>query len=61
MIVAIVFVLITHGAIVGGLAIAGDWRVWRFITDLVAQLYALIGIAYVFWGSRHYWQRGAAR
>ena len=43
-------VVIGHAALIAALALAGEWRVWRFIVNVTAQLYALAGIG---WMLRH--------
>lgn len=40
-------VLITHLALTTGLALAGEWRVWRFVTDFIAHLYGWVAIIWL--------------
>ena len=45
----IALVVIGHVGLITALALAGEWRVWRFITNVTAQLYALAGIGWILW------------
>ena len=47
--VAIAAVVIGHAALIAALALAGEWRVWRFIVNVTAQLYALAGLGWMLW------------
>ena len=47
--IAIAVLIISHGGLIVGLALAGEWRVWRFITNLVFQLDALILVLTFAW------------
>ena len=49
--VAIAAVIIGHAALIAALALAGEWRVWRFIANVTAQLYAVAGLG---WMLRHF-------
>ena len=42
-------VVIGHAALIAALALAGEWRVWRFIVNVTAQLYALAGLGWMLW------------
>ena len=42
-------VVIGHAAMIAALALAGEWRVWRFMMNVTAQLYALAGIGWMGW------------
>ena len=42
-------VVIGHAGLVAALALAGEWRVWRFIVNVTAQLYALAGLGWLLW------------
>jgi hypothetical protein len=46
---AIAFVVLGHAALIAALALAGEWRVWRFIMNATAQLYALAGMGWLGW------------
>lgn len=46
---AIAFVVVGHAALIAALALAGEWRVWRFIMNVTAQLYALAGMGWLGW------------
>lgn len=46
---AIAVVVIGHAGLIAALALAGEWRVWRFIVDAVAQLYGLAAIGWIGW------------
>jgi hypothetical protein len=45
-------VVIFHVSLTSGLALAGEWRVWRFVTDLIAHLYGWAGIIWLAWRIR---------
>ena len=45
----IALVVIGHAGLISALALAGEWRVWRFIMNVTAQLYALAGIGWIGW------------
>ena len=47
--VGIAVVVIGHAALIAALALAGEWRVWRFIVNITAQLYALAGLGWMLW------------
>ena len=47
--VGIAAVVIGHAALIAALALAGEWRVWRFIVNVTAQLYALAGLGWMLW------------
>ena len=47
--VVIVAVVIGHAALIAALALAGEWRVWRLIVNVTAQLYALAGLGWMGW------------
>ena len=47
--VGIAAVVIGHAGLIAALALAGEWRVWRFIMNVTAQLYALAGIGWTLW------------
>ena len=47
--VAIAAVVIGHAVLIAALALAGEWRVWRFIVNATAQLYALAGLGWMLW------------
>ena len=49
--IVIAVLVIGHGGLVLGLALAGEWRVWRFITNAVAQLDAFLVIAWLTWSA----------
>jgi hypothetical protein len=40
-----------HGGLLVGLALIGEWRVWRFITNAIAQLDAGLLIGWMAWAS----------
>ena len=42
-------VVIGHAGLIAALALAGEWRVWRFMMNVTAQLYALAGIGWTLW------------
>ena len=42
-------VVIGHAGLIAALALAGEWRVWRFLMNITAQLYALAGIGWTLW------------
>ena len=42
-------VVIGHAGLIAALALAGEWRVWRFIMNVTAQLYALAGLGWMLW------------
>lgn len=46
---AIAVVVMGHAGLIAALALAGEWRVWRLIVNVVAQLYALAGIGWIGW------------
>ena len=46
---AIALVVIGHAGLIAALALAGEWRVWRLIVNVVAQFYALGGIGWIVW------------
>lgn len=48
-VVVIAAVLIGHAALIAALALAGEWRVWRFIVNVTAQLYAVAGLGWMLW------------
>jgi hypothetical protein len=45
----IALVVIGHAGLISALALAGEWRVWRFLMNVTAQLYALAGIGWTLW------------
>ena len=45
----IALVVIGHAGLISALALAGEWRVWRFIMNVTAQLYGLAGIGWIGW------------
>ena len=45
----IALVVIGHAGLISAVALAGEWRVWRFIMNVTAQLYALAGIGWIGW------------
>ena len=45
----IALVVIGHAVLIAALALAGEWRVWRSIVNVTAQLYALAGIGWIGW------------
>ena len=47
--VGLAAVVIGHAALIAALALAGEWRVWRFMMNVTAQLYALAGIGCTLW------------
>ena len=47
--VGIAAVVIGHAALIAALGLAGEWRVWRFIVNVTAQLYALAGFGWMLW------------
>ena len=47
--VVIAAVVIGHLALIAALALAGEWRVWRFIANVTAQLYAVAGLGWMLW------------
>ena len=47
--VLIALVVIGHAALIAALALAGEWRVWRFIVNVTAQLYAAAGLGWMLW------------
>ena len=47
----IALVVIGHAGLISALALAGEWRVWRFIVNVTAQLYAVAGLG---WMLRHF-------
>ncbi|MDP3674683.1 MAG: hypothetical protein Q8R44_06260 [Novosphingobium sp.] len=47
--VVIAAVVIGHLALIAALALAGEWRVWRLIVNVIAQLYALAGLGWMLW------------
>ena len=42
-------VVVGHAALIAALAMAGEWRVWRLIVNVTAQLYALAAIGWMLW------------
>ena len=46
-------VVIGHAGLIAALALAGEWRVWRFLMNVTAQLYALAGIGWILWHVRY--------
>ena len=47
--IVIALVVIGHAGLIAALALAGEWRVWRFMMNVTAQLYALAGIGWMGW------------
>ena len=47
--VVIAAVIIGHAVLIAALALAGEWRVWRLIVNVTAQLYALAGLGWMGW------------
>ena len=47
--VVIAAVVIGHLVLIAALALAGEWRVWRFIANVTAQLYAVAGLGWMLW------------
>jgi hypothetical protein len=47
MIAALVAIIVLHGAMIVGLAVMGEWRVWRFITNFIVQLDAALLMGWV--------------
>jgi hypothetical protein len=45
--------LIGQAAVLAALALAGEWRVWRFLCDFAAQLDALLVLGWWAWKLRH--------
>lgn len=51
-IAAVAVNLAAQAALLAVLALAGEWRVWRFLTDSAAQLDALIVLGWWAWKLR---------
>jgi hypothetical protein len=49
--IAFVVLVLGHGGLIVGLALIGEWRVWRFITNAIAQLDAGLLIGWMAWAS----------
>ena len=47
--IVIAAVIIGHAVLIAALALAGEWRVWRFIVNVTAQLYAVAGLGWMLW------------
>jgi hypothetical protein len=48
---ALAILVLGHGGLILGLALMGEWRVWRFITNLIAQVDAGLLIGWMVWTS----------
>ena len=47
--IVIALVVIGHAGLIAALALADEWRVWRCLMNVTAQLYALAGIGWLGW------------
>lgn len=47
LVAAIVVTLGLHAAMIAGLALMGEWRVWRFITNFIVQVDAVTLIGWI--------------
>jgi hypothetical protein len=46
---ALAILVLGHGGLIVGLALMGEWRVWRFITNLIAQVDAALLVGWIVW------------
>jgi hypothetical protein len=47
--IATLAVVICHFSLIAGLALGGEWRVWRFVTDFIAHLYGWSAVCWLAW------------